>query len=344
MGFTAGRAKVRPLPYRYEPPVTPAPVPPVSYSPVSYSDDAPGSGSAREDFAGREAFGEEEAFLDIEPLLDRLERVESRVEALGSSPRRAADDAPAPANYARARAELESRLDDNARDLSQLRDRVEAAERRAAESLAAVQKSVAETRAELPVLMERHVSARFDDLHARFAAEIEQSHQRTLETFERAIDERISARIGVIEKSLADQAGSIEALRQRAGETDNNLQRLVSAIEKLCERAQLIAPAPDPVPAPRGPMPRPGASDAYAAFDSQLHEAMRRETTKPVVVKTERPDPNKVEDQVTLSGEVQVAPPAFAAATGAPAAKKSRFFFRNSLVAGFAFLASRFLR
>ena len=93
-----------------------------------------------------------------------------------------------------------------------------------------------------PLIVEQHVAARVDDLRSRFAAEIEQSHQRTMEMFERAIDEKISSRIASIERALGEQAGSIEALTARTVETDNNLQRLVSAIEKLCERAQLIAP------------------------------------------------------------------------------------------------------
>jgi hypothetical protein len=74
----------------------------------------------------------------------------------------------------------------------------------------------------------------------------------------------------------------------------------------------LIPPtAAEPAPAP--------APYAARAFESQLQDAMRRE---------ERP--------------VEVPTPGFVASQERP--KKSRFLFRNLIVAGFAVLASRFLR
>jgi uncharacterized coiled-coil protein SlyX len=220
--------------------------------------------------------------LDIEPLLERVERLEDAVDGMKR----------APADFAAAVAKLERRIDEQTRDLELLRQQVEAAER-----------NLQQTRVEIPEIVERSVAARTEDLRSRFSAEIEQSRERMLEVFERAIDDRISSRIGAIERTLAEQAGSIEALNTRAAETDHNLQRLVSAIEKLCERAQLIPPT--------AAEPR--------AFESQLQDAMRR-------------------DEPT----VEVPAPSFAAAEARP--KKSRFLFRNLVVAGLAVLASRFLR
>ena len=170
----------------------------------------------------------EDEFLNIEPLLDRVERLEERVEALLQAP--TSVPAGPSGDYAAALDDLEWRLDENARELALLRERIEEAERRAADSAASIRRSVEETRAEIPVLIEQHVEARFDSLRNHFADEIEQSHHRMLETFERAIDEKISSRIGSIERTLAEQAGSIEAFTPRSKETHNNLQRLVSAI------------------------------------------------------------------------------------------------------------------
>jgi uncharacterized coiled-coil protein SlyX len=237
--------------------------------------------------------------LDIEPLLERVERLEDLVDGMRRSP------APAPADYVAALADLERRMDEQSRDLDLLREQIADAERRGMESAAAA-------KAEIPEIVERSVAARTENLRSRFSAEIEQSRERMLEVFERAIDDRISPRIGAIERTLAEQAGSIEALNTRAAETDRNLQRLVSAIEKLCERAPWVPPAAEAKPAEPAPY-------AARAFESQLQDAMRRE---------EPP--------------VDVPAPAFAAGETHP--KKSRFLFRNLMVAGFALLASRFLR
>src|SRR6185437_11975169 len=193
MGFSSGRSRA------YS---RPAPVRP-SVPPDSISDD----------------------ILDIEPLLDRIERLEARLESGGTS------------EYAQALADLERRIDENSRELALLREEITAAERRMTESTAAV-------RAEIPAIVEQQVSVRVDALEARFTEEIAQSQMQSLEIFERSIDEKISSRIGAIEKTLAGQSESIDALREHTAETDRNLQRLVVAIEKLCERAQLIPAEP----------------------------------------------------------------------------------------------------
>ncbi len=255
----------------------------------------------------------EDEFLNIEPLLERVERLELRVEALAGSERSApVMSSDASFDFAAAVADLERRVEENTRELGLLRERIAEAEQR---MTASVQLSVKETRAELPALVEQQVSARVEDLRSRFTAEIEQSQQRTLQIFERTIDEKISSRIGSIEKVLAEQAGSIHALAARSAETDNNLQRLVSAIEKLCERAELN--------------PRP--SETRAPFEDQLHDAMRRDPVVPVL-RTSEP-----------FAEVPVPAPAFTGGETQPA-KKSRFLFRNLIVAGFSLLASRLFR
>jgi uncharacterized coiled-coil protein SlyX len=255
--------------------------------------------------------------LDIDPLLDRVERLEDLVDGMKRSP------AGVPADYAAALADLERRMDEQTRDLALLREQVTNAERRAMESVAAVQRDVEQTRTEIPEIVERSVAARTEDLRSRFSVEIEQSRERMLEAFERTIDDRISSRIGAIERALAEQAGSIEALNTRAAETDHNLQRLVSAIEKLCERTQLIPPGSGEPTFTPPPVPYAGR-----AFEAQFQEAMRREEPLPA---------QRREDTV-----VDVPAPSFTGSETRP--KKSRFLFRNLIVAGFAALASRFLR
>ncbi len=261
--------------------------------------------------------------LDIEPLLDRLERLEALVESIGSQ--RAQHVVSAESRDLKAAiADLERRVEQNTRELALLRDNIGVAERRAAESVTTMQQSVEQARREIPAMVEQQVASRFDDLRTRFTAEIEQSERRTLEMFEHAIDEKISSRIASIEKALGEQAGSIEALSARTTETDNNLQRLVAAIEKLCERAQLIAPSSESQFSPAQAFQVGRQYETRLPFESQMQEAMRREPVVPIL-RNEKP---VVEVQVPAQ----------------PAPKKSRFLFRNLIVAAFGILAARFLR
>jgi uncharacterized coiled-coil protein SlyX len=224
--------------------------------------------------------------LDIEPLLDRIERLEARLESGGASQ-----------SYALALADLERRIDENSREVALLREEISAAERRMAESTAAV-------RAEIPAIVEQQVSVRIEALENRFSEEIAQSQKQALEIFERSIDEKISSRIGAIEKTLAGQSESIEVLKEHTAETDRNLQRLVVAIEKLCERAQLIPVEP--------------------SFEAHMDDAMQREPVTPVL-RTEEPE---------------YEPPAFTEGT----AKRSRLSIFSVFVAGLGIALARLFR
>jgi uncharacterized coiled-coil protein SlyX len=306
MGLTSGRDRVRPVARR--------------------PDREPEVSTPAATFGATPASDPDDEFLNIEPLLDRLERLEARVESIELRPRAAEPVAGSAvlfsetSDYAALLADLDRRVEENTHDLALLRKSISEAERRLSESVESVERRVAQTREEMPAFVERHVAARISDLENRLNREIEQAQQRTLATFERVIDEKIASRIGSMEKALADQAGSIASLSARTAETDNNLQRLVTAIERLCERAQLI---------PSAPAQRPAAYESQLPFESQLNDAMGREPVVPVLR--------------TAAREAEVEVPAFMA-NEPPEPKKSRFLFRNLLVAGFSFLAARFLR
>lgn len=294
MGVNSGRVRVPSIARR--PGREPGP---------AHRSDSPAAGSALE---------HDDEFLDIEPLLDRLERLEARVESIGTTP-------VGGGNYAALLEGLERRVEENTRQLALLRQSITEAEHRLSQSAEAMEKRVAQTREDMPAFVQNHVAVRIADLENRLNLEIEQAQRRTVETFERAIDEKISSRIGSMEKALAEQAGSIRTLSARTAETDNNLQRLVTAIERLCERAQLIPTA--------GQSETRVPVETQLPFESQLNDAMQRDDVVPVLRTEER--------------DAEVRLPAFAA-NDTPAPKKARFLFRNLLAAGFGFLMSRLLR
>jgi uncharacterized coiled-coil protein SlyX len=136
----------------------------------------------------------EPSVIDIEPLLDRLEKIERRLET--------AKAAPAPVV---AVTELTRRIDAQDAEIERLRGMVDSS-----------------------------------------AVEIQSRLEAEMDRRERDVEFRISERIAALERVASDQSASIEALRVRAQDTDTNLQRLIVAIERLCERTQPVAPAPPP--------------------------------------------------------------------------------------------------
>ena len=77
-----------------------------------------------------------------------------------------------------------------------------------------------------------------------------------------------SERIAALERMLAEQSASIEAMRHRAAETHAGIQRLISSIDRLSDRM------PAPVP-----QPPPSSTPALLPFEMQMSEAASRQAT-----------------------------------------------------------------
>src|SRR5580700_10529010 len=122
MGLTSGRVRVRTVARRpdREPEVST-----VFTTPASEPDDE---------------------FLNIEPLLDRLERLEARVESIELRPRAAEPVAgnavlfSETSDYAAVLADLDRRVEENTRDLALLRKSITEAEQRLSESVESVER------------------------------------------------------------------------------------------------------------------------------------------------------------------------------------------------------------
>jgi uncharacterized coiled-coil protein SlyX len=98
----------------------------------------------------------------------------------------------------------------------------------------------------------------------------------------RTDDLRESLRTGLlthtnhVEKSLAEQTDLIATLGSRVTEAENTLQRLATALEKLCERAQALIPSHEP--ASHSPQ-----SEVRLPFEAQLDDALKRDPVTPVL-------------------------------------------------------------
>jgi len=185
----------------------------------------------------------DDELLRLEPVLDRIERIEAFVDAASSIRQETG-------NWLSPDAEL--RLREQELSLHRLQSTVNELEKRAGDTLEMVRSSVETLRSEVPGLVESTVAARIADLEIRLQADARNQWNQTLETFETRLEQRISERISAIERALESQSASIAIMRARSEESDANLQRLIASIERLCQ----VIPPPQPVNKPQ-PLPVP---------------------------------------------------------------------------------------
>lgn len=166
-----------------------------------------------------------EDFPRSKPVLDRLERIESRIAAGEARP-----------SHSESIAELDSRVERQSRELESLRARVEEHRQEVTGDLGAVEKRLGEVATGVPGLIESIIAPRSGDFELRLRAETQQTVRTALTTFERTLEDKVSDRISVIEKAMVDQSAAVASLSQRAIELEIILQRLISGVEKLCDR------------------------------------------------------------------------------------------------------------
>jgi len=154
--------------------------------------------------------------LAIDPLLDRLDRIEARMSAVEARP---VSDAGSVSLAA-----LDQLVQRQNHDIEALRTQVE--------------RRFAEVASEVPAILESLLGPRVEDLRARLHAEMRESLQATLSTFEQTLDNKVSVRTSALEKALVDQSTTLRALSQRALEAEEHFHRLISAVERLCERKE----------------------------------------------------------------------------------------------------------
>lgn len=173
---------------------------------------------------------ERDEVLRLEPLLDRLDYLELRI---AEGPR-----------------ELNTRIEQHSLDIAQLRARIDESEERARAAAQRIDDRFAEVRAAVPSLVDAGLNSRMEQLRERLQSDLERSQRLTLESFEAALEEKISVRIGAIESKLSEQSVVLQNITARSADTDQNLQRLIAAVEKLVERTLLTgSPLPTPIAA-----------------------------------------------------------------------------------------------
>jgi hypothetical protein len=178
------------------------------------------------------------------PVLERLDRIESRIAA--------GDARPLAVSHAESIAHLDSRLYRQSNDLESLRLRMEQQQQELTANLGVVEKRLGDVTTGIPALVDSIVSPQSADFRLRLRAETQESVRTALTTFERTIEDKVSDRIGVIEKAMIDQSAAVTALSQRAIELELILQRLIAGVERLCDRTNATLEG-TPYPAAKEP-------------------------------------------------------------------------------------------
>jgi hypothetical protein len=230
--------------------------------------------------------------VDLTPVLDRIEGVESRIVSVESS-----------------HASLAQKLTETGPmvipSLLELEDKVRAHDSEVEALRAAIQRAgekhdariddlgyvVSNLQAKLPELIDQSIHPKFEELHERVQREMQETASQTLEMFADRIQSRVVEKITSIEGDLGRQSEAINDLRDYSLKTDQNLQRLLAGVENLADKINrnfeataeshrpstaasvalatpvappqpkpemrtVVVPAPEPAPAP-APIPAP---------------------------------------------------------------------------------------
>ena len=155
--------------------------------------------------------------------LERLDRIESRITAVEARPLPV--------------------IEAHSKDFEALRLQMDEYRQRIASDVAVIQKGLADVTKGIPAMLESIVAPRVEDLRLHLRSEAQQSIAASLTRFERAFEDKVSDRIAALEKVMLDQSALMTALSHRAIESEMNMERLISAVGRLCDQT---GESPDP--------------------------------------------------------------------------------------------------
>ncbi|MGI8991782.1 MAG: hypothetical protein ACR2I2_19655 [Bryobacteraceae bacterium] len=181
---------------------------------------------------GRSSPARRAGILGLEPLGGRLDNIEHRIFEVETCFANA--DVALDGDAARDILRMNSLLSAQNSRLDELRDEIQTIETRGAHRVLSFSRKLAEVEARLPAEIEANVRERIAALERKLQADFRQTHSRTVDLFIHAIDGKVVERISALEQSLADHSSTIASLREKSLSTDENLQELLAAVEKLC--------------------------------------------------------------------------------------------------------------
>ena len=232
--------------------------------------------------------------VDLDPLLDRLKSVESRIVEMEAEPR--PQTASMPSMVAeQTLAAFESRLAAQLADVEQVRGGLSHVEKRLSEvdaeipaivqstvdlrfrdvqnnlqlgyveaqnrSMAAFVETFESKVIEIPAIVQSTVDVRFREVRSELQHDFEEAQSRSMAAFVETLQSKVVNRINTLETNLSDQSDAIGKLRDTSLRTDENLQKMLVGIERLVEQGRTRQAPPEALvvsPAqPSEPAPEP---------------------------------------------------------------------------------------
>jgi len=240
--------------------------------------------------------------VDLDPLLTRIQSVESRIVEMEAEPR----FQPAPVAETTLAA-FESKLAAQLEDVEQVRDGLHHVESRLSKvdaqipsivqstvdlrlrevqsklqrdyeeaqsrSMAAFVETLESKVVEIPAIVQSTVDVRFREVQSKLQQDFEEAQNRSMAAFLDTLQSKVVNRINTLETNLSEQSEAIGELRDASLRTDENLQKMLVGIERLVEQGR-PAQAPSQAP-PVSPVPPPEPVAAEPAM------ALRDEVEQP---------------------------------------------------------------
>jgi TolA-binding protein len=212
---------------------------------------------------------------NLEPILDRLEKMETTVANVEQ-----VLNAPSPMVLTPV-LELQNQVKSQRSELESLRAQILQVDRSHASRMEDLSQTVSGLEQRIPGLIDESIKPRFDEMHERVQREMQETASQTLELFADRIQSRVVEKITSIESDLGRQSEAINALRDSSLKTDESMQKLLAGVESLADKisGKFEAPvesgrsAPPPRPAPVIPSQQtPRMAEPYPAPLEIHHE------------------------------------------------------------------------
>ncbi|MDQ2901278.1 MAG: hypothetical protein M3Y07_15990 [Acidobacteriota bacterium] len=123
-------------------------------------------------------------------------------------------------------------------EMAGLRDTITAFEARNTEQIVSLGQRLGELQSHLPRFIDVKVSARIREMEDRLKTEIAETGGKTLEAFMSKVEAKMLEGIAGLGTSLCLQSHEIGDLREQLGQTDENLSRILSTLERLAPPAE----------------------------------------------------------------------------------------------------------